>query len=215
MRTRARATEVASRAGALAAGLAAIVLWLQPALALAEDAPASSRPRSPLILEPRLDPGLFVAFGQEETVRFLVDLTVALRFDLTYGTTRVSLVPEIGYAYHDGDAVGGHSGAVGLGLRIGTSWIAVNPVASVILGARADRFDIGVRAGARLLAVLDFFGLEVAYELRSATDGSDQIHALVVTTVIDLSVLLMPLTYTRLNASFRSDLRGEPAAERN
>jgi hypothetical protein len=205
-----RGAVVATIVRALAAGLAAVVVGLQPAVALGqadpaeadEAAPEGPRPDRGILLIVRLDPGLFVSFGRDETVRFLCDVGVALRYDLTHGNARLSLVPEVGYTYHDGDAVGGHYGSAGIGLRYGTAWIAVNPSASVLLGERAERFDLGVRAGARLLAALDLIGLEVAYELRTPADGSDQVHALVVALVVDLGILLMPMLLTRLGWSF-------------
>ena len=118
-------------------------------------------PARRVLLLIRFAPGLSITPGRDEVdevgevARFDCDVSIALRINLTQGRAFLSLMPDVGYTYHNGDVVGGHYGMLGFGLRYGTDWFAVNPMAAVLLGERADHFDLGVRTGVRLLAALD------------------------------------------------------------
>lgn len=156
----------------------------------------------------RFAPGLSITPGQDavdevdEVVRFDCDVSIAVRINVTQGRAFLSLMPDVGYAYHNGDFVGGHYGTLGFGLRYGTDWIAVNPMATLLLGERADHFDLGVRAGVRLLAALDLIGLEVAYEYRTLGDNGVDLHGVRMVVIFDLGVVFMPTTLTRFGFSF-------------
>jgi len=150
----------------------------------------------------RFGPGVSIVPGQEEAARVVVDVGLAGRLDVTRGRAWLSIVPEAGYTFHAGDLVGGHYGTIGLGFRFGTNWIAANPMASVVLGSRADRFDLGVRAGLRLLGALDLLALEVAYEYRTLRDDSEPLQGVRIVLLFDLGVVFMPTLLTRFGYSF-------------
>jgi hypothetical protein len=150
----------------------------------------------------RFGPGLSILPGHDEAARFDCDVGIAARVDLTSGHAWLSIVPEGGYTYHAGDAVGGHYGTVGVGLRYGTSWIAFNPMALLVLGSRSDHLDLGARAGLRLLGALDLLALEIAYEYRTLRDAGEDLHGVRVVFVFDLGVVFMPTLLTRFGYSF-------------
>lgn len=156
----------------------------------------------------RFAPGVSITPGQDEVNeasevgRFDCDVSIALRINLTQGRAWLSLMPDFGYTYHNGDVVGGHYGTLGFGLRYGTDWIAVNPMATLLLGERSDQFDLGVRAGLRLLAALDLVGLEVAYEYRTLGDDGVDLHGLRIAVIFDIGVVFMPTLLTRFGYSF-------------
>lgn len=164
-----------------------------------EEAPYPPRRFLALI---RFAPGFFVSPGQDEGARFDCDVAVTMRINLTRGRAFLSVMPEMGYTYHNGDIVGGHYGVLGLGLRFGTDWIAGSPMAAVLLGERSERFDVGVRAGLRVFGALDLVGLELAYEYRTLGDEGLELHGVRFVVSLDLGVVFAPTTLTRLGYSF-------------
>jgi hypothetical protein len=165
----------------------------------AEVAPYPARRVLTLI---RFAPGFFVTPGQAEGARFDCDVSVTLRINLTRRRAFLSLMPDVGYTYHNGDVVGGHYGTLGLGLRYGTDWIAGSPMAAVLLGERGDQFDVGVRAGFRIYGALDLVGLEVAYEYRTQGDDGVDLHGVRFVVILDIGVVFAPTMLTRLGYSF-------------
>lgn len=136
-----------------------------------EDQTPSQRRESAIILPGlRFAPAIGVHPGRAETVKFDCDLALALLVGFSPGELIVGIVTELGYAYHHGDEVGGHYGTLMLGLTVGRV-VAGTAFSTLILGRREDLFDIGVRAGLRLDALMGVLSLEVAYERRMGDAG--------------------------------------------
>jgi len=154
----------------------------------------------------RLLPLLRVGLGpgvtprQQQVVRLDCDVAVAARFNTLPGRElRFELVPELGYAFHSGEGLGGHYGTIGFGFRVGTIWVAGSTVTSALLGASQGSFDVGIRAGLRLEVVLGLFGLEIAYESRNLED--EPFHGLHVVVTFDAALIFMPMLLTRFGWS--------------
>ena len=169
---------------------AAICFFLAPLESAAEEVPSETSRR----LNPSIYPSGRIACGlgiypaySEDNVEFDLDLIGGIRVAFPPMRASFALLPEVGYAFVDGEEERGHYGLIGLGLGVSfEEAFTLSTITYLMLGERSEEFDVGVRAGLRFEAF--FLGADVVYEYR--TNDVEDMHANQITLSLNFGLVI-------------------------